>query len=129
MVTGGTSAFHLTSWVKMQDDVATQIAVSPQGIPWAINSSGDILYWNGSKFVANPTGGCATSIGVGPNSRGLTNGTPWVMDCSFFISDDNAGVNQMQTACALVNMQKDVGIAIAVPPDSNNAWAISTVKH
>ena len=51
------------------------------------------------------------------------------MDCSFLISDDNAGVNQMQTAGALVNMQKDVGIAIAVPPDSNNAWAISTVKH
>jgi len=128
LVTGGTSEFHLTSWVKMQDDVATQIAVSPEGIPWVINSSGDILYWNGTKFVANPTGGCATSIGVGPNSRGLTNGTPWVIGCSFLISDDNAGVYQMQTAGAWFNMQNDVGIAIAVAPDANHAWAISTQK-
>lgn len=129
MLTGGTSEFHLTSWVKMQDDVATKIAVSPDGTPWVVNSSGGILYWNGKKFVPNPTGGCATSIGVGPNSRGLTNGTPWVMGCSFLISDDNAGVYQMQTAGAWVSMQNDVGIAIAVAPDANHAWAISTLKY
>jgi hypothetical protein len=77
MQTGG-------KWVDMQNDIATQVAVSPlaKTIPWAINKAGQILYWNGSKFVENAAGGCATSIGVGPNSRGLTNGTPWITGCS-----------------------------------------------
>ncbi len=127
LVTGGDAAFHLSSWVKMQDDVATQIAVSPEGIPWATNMSGDILYWNGSKFVSNPTGGCGSSIGVGPNSRGLTNGTPWITGCTPS-ADANDGVYQMQTGGAGVNMQNDVGIRIAVTPDANIAWAISLVK-
>ena len=129
MQTGGTSEFHLTSWVKMQDDVATQIAVSPEGIPWVINASGQILYWNGSKFVVNAANGCATSIGVGPNSRGLTNGTPWITGCTPS-ADGNFDVYQMQTGGAWVKMQDDVGWgstlgAIAVSPDANIAWTIS----
>jgi hypothetical protein len=44
-------------------------------------ATGDILVWNGSTFVPNPTGGCGTSIGVGPDSRGLTSGTPWIAGC------------------------------------------------
>ena len=127
LVTGGDASFHLSSWVKMQDDIATQVAVSPEGIPWATNMSGDILYWNGSKFVSNLTGGCGSSIGLGPNSRGLTNGTPWVTGCTR-AADANDGVYQMQTGGAWVSMQDDVGIRIAVAPDSGRAWAISLVK-
>ena len=131
LVTGGTSAFHLTSWVKMQDDVATQIAVSPEGIPWVINASGQILYWNGSKFVVNADKGCATSIGVGPNSDGLTNGTPWITGCTAS-ADGNFDVYQMQTGGAWVKMQNDVGIggfpmgSLAVSPDTGIPWVIST---
>ena len=111
------------TWVKMQSDVATQVAVSPEGNGWAINAAGDILYWNGSKFVANPTGGCATSIAVGPNSHGLSNGTPWVTSCSTS-ADGNHAVYQMQTDGVWVEMQSDVGIQIAVSPEGN-PWAVS----
>lgn len=117
MQTGG-------AWVMMQDDVATQLAVSPDdGIAWAINAKGDILYWNGSKFVANPTGGCATSIGVGPNSRGLTNGTPWITGCTPN-ADGNYSVYQMQTSGAWVKMQDDIATLISVSPEGV-AWAIN----
>jgi hypothetical protein len=131
--TGGTSDFHLTSWVKVQDDVATQIAVSPEGIPWAINASGQILHWNGSKFVVNSDAGCATSIGVGPNSSGLTNGTPWITRCTV-AADGNYNVAQLQTGGDWVKMQDGVGIgfgtlhsgSIAVAPDTGIAWVLST---
>lgn len=125
--TGGTSGFRLTSWVKMQDDVAVQIAVSPDGIPWVIDNQGNILYWNGKKFVANPTGGCATSIGVSPNSRGLTNGTPWIIGCTPS-KDANHSVYQMQTGSAWVDMQNYVGFQIAVSPSANIAWVISLAR-
>lgn len=125
--TGGTASFHLTSWVKMQGDVAVRIAVSPDGTPWATDNQGNILYWNGKKFVANSTGGCAASIGVGPDSRGLTNGTPWIIGC-----DPGAGADysvfQMQTGSAWVKMQGDVGIQIAVSPTANIAWVVSLAK-
>jgi len=118
MQTGG-------AWVDMQNDIATQIAVSPlaKTIPWAINAAGQILYWNGSKFVENAAGGCATSIGVGPNSRGLTNGTPWITGCTFG-AGGNHGIYQMQTGGKWVQMQNDVAIQVAVGPD-NIAWAIN----
>jgi hypothetical protein len=120
MQTGG-------AWVKMQNNVAKQVAVSPEGIAWAIAANGDILYWNGSKFVVNAAGGCATSIGVGPNSSSLANGTPWIAGCGT-TADGNHGVYQMQTGGAWVKMQDDVGTHIAVSP-AGNAWAISTLAH
>ena len=116
MQTGG-------AWIKMQSDIATQLAASPEGDIWALNAKGDILYWNGSKFVANPTGGCATSIGVGPNSRGLTHGTPWITGCGR-AADGNYNVYQMQTDGKWVNMQSDVATRLAVSPEGN-AWALN----
>ena len=111
-------------WVKMQSDVAVIVAVGPEGIPWAINKAGDILYWNGSKFIANADGGCATSIGVGPNSRGLTNGTPWITGCGAD-ANDNHIVYQMQTGGKWVKMQTGVGWQVAVSK-AGHAWALST---
>ena len=118
MQTGG-------KWVKMQDDVATRLAVSPEGNAWALNAKGQILYWNGTKFVENAAGGCAISIGVGPNSHGLTNGTPWITGCTpkpgIFGSYD---VYQMQTGGKWVKMQEYAGVGIAVSPEGN-AWTIT----
>ncbi|MGA2537370.1 MAG: hypothetical protein ABSF53_15240 [Terracidiphilus sp.] len=119
MQTGG-------AWVLMQSDVAVKVAVGPQGQAWAINAAGQILYWNGSKFVENAAGGCATSIGVGPDSRGLTYGTPWITGCSAD-SHGNRTVYQMQTGGKWVQMQTDVGWDIAVGP-AGNAWALSTLR-
>jgi hypothetical protein len=39
--------------------------------------------------------GCATSIGVGPDSRGLTDGTPWIVGCNA-AADGNFSVYQLQ---------------------------------
>jgi len=121
MQTGG-------AWVEMQSDIAKQIAVSPVGNhAWAINAKNDVLYWNGSKFVPSPTPHCATSIAVGADSRGLTNGTPWITGCATY-PDGNHAVYQMQTGGAWVEMQSDVGIQVGVSPVGNLAWAISTLQ-
>ncbi len=117
MQTGG-------AWVRMQSDIATEVAVSVEGDVWAINAKGNIFYWNGSKFVANPTGGCATTIAVGPNSRGLTKGTPWITGCHAD-TDKNYGVYQMQTSGKWVEMQSDVATRLAVSPEGN-AWALNS---
>jgi hypothetical protein len=116
MQTGG-------AWVKMQEDVANRLAVSPEGNAWALNNNGEILYWNGSKFVENAAGGCATSIGVGPNSRGLTHGTPWTTGCSADAAG-NHSVYQMQTDGKWVRLEENVAMQVAVSPEGN-AWAIA----
>lgn len=117
MQTGG-------AWVKMQSDIATQVAVSPDGDVWALNAKGDIFYWDGSKFVANPTGGCATTIAVGPNSRGLTKGTPWITGCHKG-ADKNYDTYEMQTDGKWVKMQSDVATRLAVSPEGH-AWALNS---
>jgi hypothetical protein len=116
MQTGG-------EWVKMQSDAAVQVAVSPEGNAWAINQAGEILYWNGSEFVQNPAGGCAKSIGVGPNAFGLTHGTPWTTGCHAY-GDGNYDVYQMQAGGNWVKMQNDAGAEVAVSP-AGNAWTIT----
>ena len=115
------------AWVKMQSDVATQVAVSPEGHVWAINAAGEILFWDASKnkFVLNPTGGCATSISVGPNSHGLRNGTPWITGCR--AGDDGSySVYQMQTDGAWVLIQADVANQISVSPEGSFVFAIGS---
>jgi predicted RNase H-related nuclease YkuK (DUF458 family) len=115
-------------WVEMQTDVATRIAVSPIGNhAWAINANHGVLYWNGPTFLPSATPHCATSIAVGADSRGLTNGTPWITDCTPF-ADGNDSVYQMQAGGAWVKMQSDVGVQIAVSPVGNLAWALSTLQ-
>jgi len=116
MQTGG-------AWVEMEQGVAEQIAVSPEGNAWAIARNGDILYWNGSKFVENAAGGCATSIGVGPNSRGLTLGTPWMTGCGADAAGNHT-VYQMQTGGKWVDMETHVAKQVAVSPEGI-AWAIA----
>ena len=116
MQTGG-------KWVRKQADAAVKLAVSPKGNAWAINNAGEILYWNGSEFVQNSAGGCATSIGVGPSAFGLTNGTPWTTGCNAW-GDGSFSVYQMQTGGKWVRKQIDAGTEVAVSP-AGNAWTIT----
>jgi len=116
MQTGG-------KWVRMQADAAVKIAVSPEGNAWAINKAGEILYWNGSEFVQNSAGGCATSIGVGRSAFGLTRGTPWTTGCNAW-GDGSFNVYQMQTGGKWVRKQIDAGTEVAVSP-AGNAWTIT----
>ncbi len=115
-------------WVKMQSDIATRLAeTSPEGIPWAVNSKGEILYWNGSKFVVNAAGGCAINIGVGPNSSGESNGTPWIVGCTpQGVPFGDYSVYEMQSG-KWVKMQSYAGLGIAVSPEGN-AWTITWPK-
>jgi len=116
MQTGG-------KWVRMQADAAVEVAVSPEGNAWAINKAGEILYWNGSEFVQNSAGGCATSIGVGRSAFGLTRGTPWTTGCNAW-GDGSFNVYQMQTGGKWVRKQIDAGTEVAVSP-AGNAWTIT----
>jgi hypothetical protein len=52
---------------------ATDVAASPDGVPWVIASDGSIFRWNGTAWIGEP--GCATSIGVGSNDQA------WVIGC------------------------------------------------
>ena len=98
------------------------ITLPPGGVKWSETAT-NIYSWNGSNFNTYWPG-CATSIGVGPNSRGLTSGTPWITGCTP-AADGNYAVYQMQTGGAWVKMQDDVGYKIAVSPDAGKAWAIN----
>jgi len=59
-------------------EFGTQIATSPAGVPWVINSNNDIFEWNGSIFAGpfGPSGSKAQSIAIGPD------GNPWVVGLS-----------------------------------------------
>jgi hypothetical protein len=67
-----------SKWVQ-EPGAATQIAVSPSGVPWIIDHAGQIFYWNGAGWTQ--IAGCATSIGVGPAWSLDPHGSPWVIGC------------------------------------------------
>jgi hypothetical protein len=110
------------SWKAMQSDVAVQLAVSPEGVPWALNAAGAILFWNGSKFVPNPKGGCATSISVGPAIEGQPNGIPWITGCNRN-ADFLRSVYRMDGDGNWQLMQADIASMVAVAPNGA-AWAL-----
>jgi hypothetical protein len=73
-VAGGYGIYRLTNigWQPVSGG-AEDIAVSPEGTPWIVNSSGAIYKWNGSSFQRRS--GCANDIGVGSND------SAWVVGC------------------------------------------------
>ncbi|MGO4879747.1 MAG: hypothetical protein ACLP59_02860 [Bryobacteraceae bacterium] len=73
-----------SKWVRASVGAGTQIAVGIDGYPWVLTHTGAIYYWNGTTFVLAPSGGCATSIGVGPGygSSQFPYGVPWIIGCN-----------------------------------------------
>lgn len=112
-------------WVKMQSDVAARLAVSLEGNALTFNKNGQILHWNGSKFVENAAGGCAIKMGVEPNLRGLTNGTPWTVGCTPQPGPlGNFNVYQTLTGGEWDRMQGYAAVGTATSPEAN-PWTIT----
>jgi hypothetical protein len=109
-----------STWVP-QTGAATQIAVSPQGIPWIINHTGRIFYWNGSAYQEAPGNGCAVSIGVGPSLYTTTPGGPWVIGCDGGFTK-NGSIYQLQGSTWV--RQPGSGTEIAVSPQGI-PWVIT----
>lgn len=120
-----------STWVK-QPGSALKIAVSPGGVPWVINTAGNIYYWNGSSFVALPIGGCATDIAVGPTSA-LSGplagpfGDVWITGCSW--EGTGYQIYQLQYAGIFGSFWAEIpGIAtqISVSPDLGVPWVVNS---
>jgi hypothetical protein len=116
-----------STWVRQTGGVngqATQIAVSPQGVPWVINSLGNVYYWNGSTWIG-PVGACATSIAVGPNTAPLAGpyGDVWVTGCG----SSNGGYNiwQLQHGQSWVQIPGEA-TQISLSPDLGVPWVVNS---
>ena len=143
-VVQGTGASPVSTWVTTTTDPYVSLqtdatAATPRGdghliitvptgaVKWT-DAATNVYYWNGSNFNSFAPG-CAFSIGVGPNSQGLTNGTPWITDCPSDhggkdFADGNRNVWQMQTDGFWVKMQDDIATQVEVSPEGI-AWAIN----
>jgi hypothetical protein len=121
------SIFQLqgSTWVK-QPGAATQIAVSPAGVPWVVNAAGAVYYWNGSGFTKVPSG-CATSIGVGPATAPLAGplGDVWITGCTT-VASGGYGIYQLQHGTSWVSIPGGAN-QISVSPDLGVPWTV-TIK-
>ncbi|BAU56196.1 tectonin domain-containing protein [Mucilaginibacter gotjawali] len=107
--TGGYSISKLVSGnlVKMPECAAIRIAVSPQGVPWAVNKSHLIFRYNGSLWDQLP--GTATDIGIGADGSVFIIGTTTVSPTGGFnILKWNGSDWDVMPQCA--------GVRIAVSP-------------
>ena len=85
-----------SKWVKQTGIAGVLIAVSPKGVPWVVNRSGEIRYFDGSAWDLAPGKGCATSIAVGPNAFGSKYGDPWIIGCDGGYPPTNGTIYQLQ---------------------------------
>ena len=112
-----------SAWVK-QPGAANQIAVSPQGVPWVLTSTGSIFYWNGSYFTGAPAG-CASSIAVGPVTAPLAGpyGDVWITGCGD-VTNAGAKIFQLQNGTSWVQIP-GVASQISVSPDLGVPWVVT----
>jgi len=109
-----------SQWV-LHSGTGVMIAVSPTGAPWLVNNRGNIYYYNGSVWVEAPGGGCATSIGVGPNAFGSTYGDPWIIGC-----DGGVGVNGSIYQLQGSTWVKQPGGATQIAVGNVGPWVINS---
>ncbi len=121
---GNHAVYHLEngSWNKKSGS-GVQIAVSPQGVPWLVDSNGNLSYWTGSAFESF-TAPCATWIAVGPNAFGLKHGDPWILGCS--VQGGANGFPIYRLVGANWVQQPGAGVKIAVSPQGI-AWVIDSL--
>jgi hypothetical protein len=114
-----------STWVQ-QPGSAVRIAVSPEGIPWVVNAAGSIFYWNGSRFVANPAGGCATDIAVASDTIPLAgpHGDVWILGCT--LDGSSYHIYQLQHGTTWVQIP-GTGIQISLSPLGGVPWVIGSV--
>lgn len=119
---GGIYRLQGSTWVQ-QPGAATQIAVSPQGVPWVINAAGSIYHWYAFGFVQVP--GCATSIGVGPTTAPLASpyGDAWVTGCGE-VTNQGYNIYQFQNGTSWVQIP-GVASQISVSPDLGVPWVVN----
>jgi Tectonin domain len=109
---GGIYQLQGSSWVK-QPGAATQIAVSPEGIPWVIAAGGYVFHWNGSNWT--PVTGCATSIAVGPSTapRAGPYGDAWAIGCGgndIYQFQNGTFWAQIPGAASYISVSPDLGV-------------------
>ena len=100
----------------------TQIAVSPEGIPWVIQANGNIFYANGSSW--QQVSGCATSIAVGPTGVAFAGpfGDAWVIGCG------GSNIYQFQNGTSWVQIPGGASY-ISVSPDLGVPWVVNSSAH
>jgi hypothetical protein len=127
---------------------AVRIAVSPQGYPWIVNSSGGVAYWNGTTFVSDTSAPCASSIAVGPAVATLSMsnynlssfappepfrfGQAWILGCTadangnypiFQLENEQAaGIAWVQVGVNQPNVPFSMGSQLSVTPDRGIPW-------
>jgi len=109
---GGIYQLQGSTWVK-RPGAATQIAVSPEGIPWVISAGGNIFHWNGSNW--SPVSGCATSIAVGPATapRAGPYGDAWAIGCGgndIYQFQNGTFWAQIPGAASYISVSPDLGV-------------------
>jgi hypothetical protein len=117
--------FYIYQWNKSQwvkrPGAGTQIAISPQGVPWVIDHRGQIFYWTGSAFALAPGAGCASAIGVGPATSADPFGQPWVIGCD---GTDNIDGSIYQLQGSTWIRKPGAAVHIAVSPQ-DVPWVVN----
>ncbi len=110
-INGGTIYQVTASGPQAVPGAARNIAVDPNGLPWVVNSSGNIFRWNGSGWTQVP--GLANDIGIGAN------GSVWIIGTD--------GVPASWNGSAWVKLSGG-GTKISVDP-SGHPWVINAANQ
>ena len=110
-INGGTIYQVTASGPQAVPGAARNIAVDPNGLPWVVNSSGNIFRWNGSGWTLVP--GLANDIGIGAN------GSVWIIGTD--------GVPASWNGSAWVKLSGG-GTKISVDP-SGRPWVINAANN
>ena len=110
-INGGTIYQVTASGPQAVPGAARNIAVDPNGVPWVVNSSGNIFRWNGSGWTQMP--GLANDIGIGAN------GSVWI------IGTDSVPASWNGSTWVKIS---GLGTKISVDP-SGRPWVINSANN
>jgi hypothetical protein len=141
-VQGGANGYPIyrlvgANWVQ-QPGAGVKLSVSPQGIPWVIDSLGNVNYLYAGILFGAPAAACATSIAVGSSQTALPTmnllGNVWITGC-LADAKGNYPVYQLQADATWApipdpsnqsvqngSVTQFGGVQIAVSPDLGIPW-------